>query len=184
MSRITLNPRILYFLLGCLVITSLFYNSFLLQVLVKLLSFANVDPKNNNWYHRISISSQQFETRFCKKNGETHTGSSEESKQRKGKGKGIVNHTDNAGGKEGLTDSFLDTVRNLQLKQKQQEEEVEVLSKDGYRTAKSIFHWSSASVNLANSSSGSKDPRMNSNSSSQNLLGVAGGGGSVSGENS
>ena len=34
----------------------------MLQVLIILSSFANVDPGSNNWYRRISISSQHFFT--------------------------------------------------------------------------------------------------------------------------
>ena len=54
-----------------------------------------------------------------------------------------------------------------------------------YVAITSPYPWDrGVTVNLANSSSGSRDPRMNSNSSSQNLLGATGGGGTVSGENS
>ena len=146
-----------------------------------VLELARLCPDPQKQKELIDAYNANIWNQVLQENGETHAGSSKESKQwKKGKGKGIVNPTDNGGGKEGLTNSFLDTVRKLQLKQKQQEEEVEVLSKDGYRTTKSISNSSSASVNLANSSSGSREPHMNSNSSSQNLVG----GGGVSGENS
>ena len=45
-----------FLLLLCRSIASLFYNSFLLQVLIILSRFANADPGSNNWYHSISIS--------------------------------------------------------------------------------------------------------------------------------
>ncbi|KAM0947558.1 putative transcription factor interactor and regulator LIM family [Dioscorea sansibarensis] len=64
----------------------------------------------------------------------------------------------NSNAKDALTDNFLSTVRKLQLQRISQEEEVEVLSKDGYRTAKgklgalSSSSSKSASVQLTDSS--------------------------------
>ncbi|KAG6498576.1 E3 ubiquitin-protein ligase ZNF598-like isoform X2 [Zingiber officinale] len=53
------------------------------------------------------------------------------------KGKGKISARAESKAKNTLTDNFLDTVKKLQLNQKAQEEEVvEVLSKDGYRLSK------------------------------------------------
>ncbi|ONK63067.1 uncharacterized protein A4U43_C07F11070 [Asparagus officinalis] len=98
-------------------------------------------------------------------NGVLDAGSSRESKQRKKKGKGKgIDHADYPKGKEELADNFLDTVRKLQLNQKAQGEEVEVLLKDGYRKANSI---SSSSVNLSSSSGESLLGAMSSGKSSK-----------------
>ncbi|XP_074560300.1 uncharacterized protein LOC141816418 isoform X1 [Curcuma longa] len=52
------------------------------------------------------------------------------------KGKGRISTRAESKAKNTLTDNFLDTVKKLQLNQKAQEEDVEVLSKDGYRVSK------------------------------------------------
>ncbi|CAN1292854.1 E3 ubiquitin-protein ligase hel2 [Linum perenne] len=58
----------------------------------------------------------------------------QESKGATKKGKGIS--TEGSSSKDRLADSIISSVRTLQSQQKPQEEEVEVLSKDGYRNSK------------------------------------------------
>ncbi|KAJ6795616.1 zinc finger protein 598-like [Iris pallida] len=104
--------------------------------------------------------SANIRDRSRQENRDTNAGNSKESKLANKKGKGIVvDRADTTTGKDALADSFLNTVRKLQLNQKPQEE-VEVLSKDGYRRAKS-------QTNNLESSSSIKETLINSTSSSQ-----------------
>ncbi|PKA54712.1 hypothetical protein AXF42_Ash000547 [Apostasia shenzhenica] len=71
---------------------------------------------------------------------------------RKGKGKGkAVIHLENSSAKDALADSILDQVRKLQFNRNSSEDNVEILSKDGYRTAKTNINMSSVNINVADS---------------------------------
>ncbi|KAG0476668.1 hypothetical protein HPP92_013039 [Vanilla planifolia] len=65
-------------------------------------------------------------------------GTKKERKKGKGKQK-AVDHEEKIATKDALADSFLDQVRKLQLAQYQIEDEVDALSKDGYRSTKDKF---------------------------------------------
>ncbi|KAG1371408.1 E3 ubiquitin-protein ligase ZNF598 [Cocos nucifera] len=112
------------------------------------------------------------------KDGGSSSGSSKESNRSgKGKGKGkSVDHARSTSAKDALAENVLSTVRKLQSSQKLREEEMEVLSKDGYRAAsdklklpggEAYINSDSVNVNLADST-GNRESLANSTKSSQN----------------
>ncbi|KAJ6847205.1 zinc finger protein 598-like [Iris pallida] len=125
-----------------------------------VLELARLCPDPRKQKELTDAYSASIRDRSRQENWDTNAVSSKESKlaNKKGKGK-VVQHPDTTNAKDALADSFLNTVRKLQLNQKPQEE-VEVLSKDGYRPAKS-------QSNTLDLSSSSKDSLINSTSSSQ-----------------
>ncbi|XP_010938163.1 uncharacterized protein [Elaeis guineensis] len=114
------------------------------------------------------------------KDAGSSSGSSKESNRSgKGSGKGKGKRVDHAGStsaKDALAENIFSTVRKLQSSQKPQEEEVEVLSKDGYRAVRdkqkpsvgeAYISSDSDNVNLADST-GNKESLATSTNSSQN----------------
>lgn len=99
-----------------------------------VLELAQLCPDAQKQRALINYYNARMQKNVTQENGASNTASSKESKgSRKGKGK----HVDGAdnGTKESLADSVIDTVRKLQANYKPSEE-VEVLSKDGYRAGK------------------------------------------------
>ncbi|WOL00267.1 hypothetical protein Cni_G08980 [Canna indica] len=147
-------------------INTLEYLSYVEQFGLSHLVFelADLCPDAQKRKELIDVYNANFRNKSLQGNGVSSHGGS------KKKGKAVA-HAETSS-RDSLADSFLDTVRKLQLNQKPQDKAAEVLSRDGYRTSKDKLQSSYKEFN-ANSSS------ANMNSSEKSL-----GGGSQSAKDS
>lgn len=137
------------------------------------------DPRKQK--ELIDAYNANFRGKVVQENGGSSAPSPKEGKQGKAKGKGKgkeVDYGNSSSTTDALTDSILDSVRKLQSYAKPQEDEVETLSKDGYRKQQPPpKKGQTSSGSLATSlsgSNGSREPPVSSTNSNQNV----GGGGS------
>lgn len=113
---------------------------------------------------------------ILQKDAGNSSGSSKETNPSvKGKGKS-VHRAGSTSAKDALAENILSTVRKLQSSQKPQEEEVEILSRDGYRAAndkqklpvgEAYINSDSVNMNLADST-GNRESLANNTKSNQN----------------